>query len=90
MSLIEELRARTAPLTVKQVADLLDVSPATIQRWVRHGELPAIRISDTIRLDPSTLADRLERSLVEPNEATEGIGIDGPHPNPQTPSMRTT
>ena len=61
MSMIEQLKARTEPLNVKEVADLLNVSAATIQRWVRDGEIPAIRISDTIRFDPGVLAERLER-----------------------------
>jgi excisionase family DNA binding protein len=77
MSIVEALRARTEPLNVKQVADLLHVSPATIQRWVRGGELPAIRISGTIRLDPSTLADRLERSIGGTKERTENGDFGG-------------
>jgi excisionase family DNA binding protein len=61
MSMIEELRARTEPLNVKQVADLLGVAESTVQRWVRNREIPAIRIADTIRFDGDVLADRLER-----------------------------
>ena len=72
MSIIEQLRARTEPLTVREIAVLLGVSPATIQRWVRGGELPAIRISDTIRFDGDTLAKWLERSIVDTNERTDG------------------
>ena len=61
MSMIEELRARTQPLNVKQVANLLGVAESTVQRWVRNGELTAIRVADTIRFDPVALAERLER-----------------------------
>lgn len=61
MSMIEELRARTEPLNVKEVADLIGVAESTVQRWVRNRELPAIRVADTIRFDPTVLADRLER-----------------------------
>jgi excisionase family DNA binding protein len=32
-------------LTVKEVADLLRVSPLTIKRWGKRGKLPAIRIN---------------------------------------------
>jgi len=32
-------------LTVREVADLLRVSPLTIKRWGRRGKLPAIRIN---------------------------------------------
>lgn len=62
MSIIERLRARTEPLNVNEVADLLGVAESTVQRWVRNRELPAIRVADTIRFDSSVLADWLERS----------------------------
>lgn len=32
-------------LTVKEVAQLLRVSPLTIKRWGKRGKLPAIRIN---------------------------------------------
>ncbi len=32
-------------LTVREVADLLRVSPLTIKRWGKSGKLPAIRIN---------------------------------------------
>jgi len=60
MSMIEQLRARTKPLSVSEVAEMLGVAESTVQRWVRNRELPAIRVADTIRFDPTVLADRLE------------------------------
>ncbi len=32
-------------LTIKEVSDLLRVSPLTIKRWGKKGKLPAIRIN---------------------------------------------
>ena len=32
-------------LTVREVADILRVSPLTIKRWGKRGKLPAIRIN---------------------------------------------
>lgn len=32
-------------LTVREVADLLRVSPLTLKRWGKRGKLPAIRIN---------------------------------------------
>ncbi len=32
-------------LTIREVADLLRVSPLTIKRWGKRGKLPAIRIN---------------------------------------------
>jgi excisionase family DNA binding protein len=61
MSIVEQLRARTEPLCVKEIANLLGVAESTVQRWVRNRELPAIRVADTIRFDPTMLADRLEQ-----------------------------
>jgi excisionase family DNA binding protein len=62
MSMIGQLRARLEPLNVKEVADLLGVAESTVQRWVRNRELPAIRVADTIRFDPTVLADWFEGS----------------------------
>lgn len=42
-----KLNIATLPdlLTVREVADLLRVSPLTIKRWGKRGKLPAIRIN---------------------------------------------
>ncbi|MFV1917609.1 MAG: helix-turn-helix domain-containing protein [Patescibacteria group bacterium] len=34
-------------LTVREVAELLRVSPLTIKRWGKRGKLPAIRINSS-------------------------------------------
>ena len=43
----ERLRLDNLPdlLTVREVAELLRVSPLTIKRWGKRGKLPAIRIN---------------------------------------------
>lgn len=42
-----QLRLSELPdlLTVREVADILRVSPLTIKRWGKRGKLPAIRIN---------------------------------------------
>ena len=35
-------------LTVREVAELLRVSPLTIKRWGKRGKLPAIRINSRV------------------------------------------
>ena len=60
MSILKNLRGRTAPLNVKDLAELLDVTEGTIQRWVRRHQVPAIRVGDVIRFDPGMLADWIE------------------------------
>jgi excisionase family DNA binding protein len=57
MSILKTLRERAGPLDVKELAELLDVTEATVQRWVRRRQIPAIRIGDVIRFDPAILAD---------------------------------
>jgi excisionase family DNA binding protein len=47
----------TGPLlTARQVSEALSVSPETVLRWTRRGELPAIRLpSGAIRYRPDDL-----------------------------------
>lgn len=42
-----QMKIDTLPdlLTVREVADVLRVSPLTIKRWGKKGKLPAIRIN---------------------------------------------
>jgi excisionase family DNA binding protein len=76
MSILKKLREQTRPLGVKEIAELFDVSEATIQRWVRRGEIPAIRVSDTIRFDPGILADWIEQlSMASPSQVPETADI---------------
>ncbi len=60
MSIIKTLRERTEPLTVAELAKLLNVTEATVQRWARKRQVPCIRIGDVIRFDPGMLADWIE------------------------------
>ncbi|KKQ35991.1 MAG: hypothetical protein US53_C0067G0004 [Candidatus Woesebacteria bacterium GW2011_GWA1_37_7] len=47
MATANKVRLEELPdlLTVKEVAELLRVSPLTIKRWGKRGKLPAIRIN---------------------------------------------
>jgi len=46
-SIKKKLRLEDLPdlLTVREVSELLRVSPLTIKRWGKRGKLPAIRIN---------------------------------------------
>lgn len=33
-------------VTVKQAADILDVSPETVRRWIREGTIPGYRVKE--------------------------------------------
>jgi excisionase family DNA binding protein len=71
MSILKKLRERTEPLNVAELAQLLNVTEATVQRWVRTRKIPAIRIGDVIRFDGAMLADRIELEEIanRPNAA---------------------
>ncbi len=47
MADIKKIRLEELPdlLTVREVAEILRVSPLTIKRWGKRGKLPAIRIN---------------------------------------------
>lgn len=47
MADIKRLKLEDLPdlLTVREVAEILRVSPLTIKRWGKRGKLPAIRIN---------------------------------------------
>ena len=38
----------TQGMTVRQVADMLQVHPQTVQRWIREGRLDAYRVGDRL------------------------------------------
>jgi excisionase family DNA binding protein len=60
-------------LTTRQVAERLALSPETILRRVRAGELPAFRIaSNALRFDPDAIEAFLERSAV-PSKTTPSV-----------------
>jgi excisionase family DNA binding protein len=42
--------------TVKQVAECLDVSTKTVQRWIKSGALPIHRFERTVRISPVDFA----------------------------------
>jgi excisionase family DNA binding protein len=48
-------------LTARDVAERLGVSPATVLRWTRQGELPAIKLpGGTLRYTDDALANWLK------------------------------
>jgi excisionase family DNA binding protein len=73
MSILKNLRERTAPLNVRDLAELLDVTEGTIQRWVRRRQVPAIRVGDVIRFDPGMLADWIELQAASSQRYQDGI-----------------
>jgi excisionase family DNA binding protein len=56
---------RQAALTIREAAELLNVSERTIRRLIAKGELPSFRVFSSIRIE----AQELDR-FVEENGAT--------------------
>ncbi|MBI3183992.1 MAG: helix-turn-helix domain-containing protein [Myxococcales bacterium] len=48
-------------LTVANVSEQLGVCTATVYKLIDRGELPCIRVSNAIRIDPAELAAYLAR-----------------------------
>jgi excisionase family DNA binding protein len=44
-------------LKVQEVADHFATGPEQVHRWIRKGQLRAIRIGRLIRLEPAAVAD---------------------------------
>ena len=55
-SLITRLSYQREPLTAKELAELLRVSPRTIYNLITNDGLPVIKIGSTIRIDPVNAA----------------------------------
>ena len=56
LSLASHIAEMRKALTVQQVAELLSMSPRTVQQWAKTGRLPAIRHGSLTRFDPIQLA----------------------------------
>ena len=48
-------------LTVKDIADLIQVGEATVRNWIRQGELNAVDVGREWRVAPRDLEDFIER-----------------------------
>ena len=42
-------------LSVRETAERLNVSVATVRRYIRDGRLPAVRVGGVVRIDPAEL-----------------------------------
>ena len=74
--------ARDQYQTVKEVADRLKVSEATVRGWIRHGELRAIDIGKGWRIADSDLGIFLEAHATGQRLGRSGAARDA---DPATP-----
>jgi excisionase family DNA binding protein len=77
-------------LTARAVAEQLDVSPATVLRWTRHGDIPAIRLpSGQIRYS----VEQLDQWMLERATTERGVRTTTPaaaHVRTLPSTVRTT
>lgn len=52
-------------LTVAEVADIMRVSKMTVYRLVHSGELPAVRVGRSFRVNESAVSEYLESSVYD-------------------------
>jgi excisionase family DNA binding protein len=53
MTIIETIENMDTLLTVEALGKLLAISPKTLYKVIKAGRLPAYRLGDSIRLEPS-------------------------------------
>jgi len=73
---VEALRAASPPLLlrVSEAAAIFKVSVATMRRWVKRGQVPVVKVENTLRVDLSRVrgveADDIARMAREARAQT--------------------
>lgn len=66
-------------MTVREVADLAQVSEATVRHWIKAGDLRAVDVGREFRIVPRDLEDFFDRHATRAAQATDvGNGSAGP------------
>jgi excisionase family DNA binding protein len=55
-TIVERLRSADGALSVSELAPLLNVTPLTLQRWIKANHVPFFRLGRTIRFCGPTVA----------------------------------
>jgi len=58
-------------LSIRAVADHLDVSIKTVRRWIERGDLAAFKVGHQWRIDP----EDLDRFLWQQRRGVAGTGV---------------
>lgn len=61
------------PMTPRDLAAFLQVSPITIRRLLRDGKLPHFRLGQRVRFMPSAVLDALKTSTTTPAAPTPPV-----------------
>jgi excisionase family DNA binding protein len=65
MSKAERPLAEVRFLTVAEVAEVMRVSKMTVYRLVHSGELPAVRVGRSFRVEERAVHDYLDKAFIE-------------------------
>ena len=65
MSATERPLSEVRFLTVAEVAEVMRVSKMTVYRLVHGGELPALRVGRSVRVDERAVHDYLGKAFIE-------------------------
>jgi excisionase family DNA binding protein len=76
--------ARDQYQTVKEVAERLKVSEATVRHWIKVGELRAIDVGKGWRIPDGDLEEFLRRHATRPRDQDR----DAPLPDVENPQTR--
>jgi len=63
MGIVEQIAARKKALRVPEFAEMVGMSKRVLYTMVKDGRLPAIKIGDSVVLDPKTTAAWLQKRI---------------------------
>jgi excisionase family DNA binding protein len=84
MTLAELVEEKTEALRVREVARILDVSEKQIYKMAANGQIPSLRIANTVRFDPQEFAFWLR------TKSSMGVATPISRPAMTRPSTRYT
>ena len=64
--MLEELKAKRAALTVKELAKILSLSEREIYKLAASNQIPHLKIGASVRFDPPALVIWLEAKMLTP------------------------
>ena len=70
-------RASDRLLTKRQVAELLNVTPRSIDNWMKRGLLPYLKIGRSVRFNASNVIRHLDETALVDRAGTARYGLAG-------------
>ena len=64
--MLEELRAKRAAMTVRELAEILNLSQREIYKLAASNQIPHFKIGASLRFDPPALVIWLEAKMLTP------------------------